>query len=464
MEETYMIRHSLLALTGLLLAISPALVCASACKDLTNTINEDITKYADTLKNQNLPWMKLSFLQEQLGDAAVSDAGNNQVQYEWKCENDDGYLIAKADKSGRLLNISGEYNSSSGSGLFSANVPNIAEREFNEALEQIRQAPPELLPVVQPAEEKKENKTVEQCSAIIDQIRNDTSEDPARFKRPQFPWLKLSWLQQQLGSTPVTAGYDYVYIWDKYSLFMGMDGTTAASGKLPEGAHPASVGELNALLGHPRKTLFEKLNQYSWQCPGNNGSSLSVITDKKNSVIWLAGRDCTDGLCGNFTAPLKGSDLKREFSAQSQQQTQMEAQTISIMLRDYNEFYKTTLQNQDELTADITAKIKNYYSSLRTCKPGIYQYPIPVMQSFIFNTSVIREQKDGRCFVDTSYDIPQIGKVELKCKYDPQSLQLFTDAEADSAAQGKTSYDTDHPDELQKLNNNQCQRYLNGVL
>jgi len=291
-------RQALVYVLGFLLALIPIITHATSCRDVTNTINEDIIKYASSLPNQLLPWMNLSWLQEQLGTVNAKETTTNQVEYVWHCENDAGYLIAATDKNGNLVNIKGEYASNDGSGLFSTPIsPNHPQHEFNQAIETIKTAPSTL---------------------------------------------------------PIT-----------------------------------EIGQIQA---------------------------------------------------------------------------QADAKALAIKLNNYNEYFKSSLQTQEQLTTDISSKIKTYYLNLRQCIPGTYQYATPILQNLLFNTSIIHHQQEGLCIVETTYDIPEIGKVVLKCKYQPESLQLFTDEEAKVAALGDTSFDNDHPSALQKVTNSECRRYINGSL
>ena len=88
---------------------------------------------------------------------------------------------------------------------------------------------------------------------------------------------------------------------------------------------------------------------------------------------------------------------------------------------------------------------------------------MPVLQNSYFIPQLFA-QNDESCHVIISYVIPQIGKVDLKCNYLPDSLQLFTDEEALAVANGTTKHDKKHPDALQKIVDKECKRYIGGAL
>ncbi|VVC74959.1 hypothetical protein AQUSIP_02330 [Aquicella siphonis] len=457
-----MSRKSLPLFSSLLLMFAsiPALAAGYSCQSLTNTIHDDIVQYGDTLKDQRLPWMRLDWLKEQLGSSDSSDTSGNENRYEWSCENDRGRLVAQADKNGNLLRVSGEYTSDNGSGLFSTEIPQTrSEQEFNQLLSQISIAPESsLLPPSQPS-----NAEDIKCRNVIAQIRSDIAQLPASGQIPHFSWMDLSWLQQKLGNGVSTVTYDYVYTWNNYSLFAGVDGSLIELGTAPQGIHPKTLEEAMSSLGHPKKSVSEKIDQITWQCPPGNNSTLTFQTDKDRVLTTVMGRDCGEEGCDMFFAPLAESALKHKFKQQVEKETQSRVEALAAKLRDYNEYYKTAFDSQDQLDNDVAAKIKTYYSSLRQCVPGIYQYALPVLQEFLFNTSVISKQNDGSCPVVTSFTIKQIGKVVLKCEFQPQSLRLFTDQEALAAAQGAANFDSEHPSELQKAVNNECKRYIDGT-
>lgn len=436
-------------------------IAAASCQKITNDINVDITKYSDNIKNQDLPWMKLSWLQNQLGSADAKKTFTDKTQYEWRCGDSGAYLIADVNNNGSVLAVKGEYNSSDGSGLFDAQLPDKSAQEFDQMISQLNA---DSAPVPPPAPPAPQNQDDEKCKNIIAQIRSDLAAYSDPIQRQNLSWMNVSWLKQKLGQPHTQTTYDYVYKWPAYSLFIGTDGTKGEYGILPKGIHPQTFAEAAAVLGRPKKTIFEKLAENQWNCPVNN-SSLTLLTTGSAQITNIMGKDCSaSDKCNMFFYSPGSSELKRQFAQESSRQEQIASAMLTTRLRNYNNIYKTAFISQDELDTDMTLRIKNYYSSIRQCRQGIYYYVMPVLQDFLYHTAVIRPQKDGHCMVNTSYTIPQIGKVDLKCNYQPDSLQLFTDAEAAAALTNTTPFNDTHPSEMQKVIEGQCKRYIDGVL
>ena len=444
-----------------LFSFCPALALADSCQSIANTINSDIAKYADTLSNEQLSWMKLSWLQEQLGSADSKTTAHDSTQYVWQCENNSS-LTVSADSTGNILSVNGQYNSDEGSGLFEAKLPeHKADQEFKQMMTQLNTTQPE--PNMQ-QESTPENTVETKCKTIINQIRSDISTYSDAIQNKQLPWMNLIWLKQELGLPHTNAAYDYIYEWPDYSLFIGADGSRAESGTPPKDAHLQSYAAAAAVLGRPKKTLFEKLIVNNWQCPADNGSTLSIVTANKTIPLSVTGNDCSQGKCSGFSTLISDSALKRKFSQYIRQQTQENAAILAAKLSSYNENYKTSLRTKEELEMDSSLRIKNYYSNLNQCHPGIYHYALPVLKNFLYHTAVISPQKDGICMVKTTYVIPQIGKMELKCNYQPQSLRLFTSAEAINAITNHIQSEEQRPSALQKIISTECKRYIDGVL
>lgn len=228
-----------------------------------------------------------------------------------------------------------------------------------------------------------------------------------------------------------------------------------------------------------KKTVGEK-NQYEWRCDANG--YLIADADKSGNVLALKGEYNSESGSGLFDVQVPQTRSAREFdkminqlkgnpapvpvsaTQENNQQEQITSEMHAARLRNYNNIYKTTFTNQNELDIDMTLKIKNYYAGIRQCRQGTYDYVMPVQEDFLYYTAAIHPQKDGRCVVNTSYTIPQIGKMDVKCNYQPESLQLFTDTEATTALTNKAPFDNDHPSDIQKAMKQECKRYVDGVL
>jgi hypothetical protein len=277
----------------------PLLANAESCQHITNMINQDLARYADTIKTKQLPWMDFAWLKQQLGAADAKSISESGTLYQWRCGSNGGYLIAVVDQDGSVRKVRGEYNSDQGSGLFSSRVPKFQ-------------------PTTKMISEKKKTET------------NNVEAKPTAVESPPPP-------------------------------------------------------------------------------PNHQSS-------------------------------------------------------VSDRVHQYNDHYKTSFNNSAEIENDMLHKIKHYYSSLRECKAGTYEFPIPVLQDFLYNIATISPQKDNHCRVKVSYTIPQIGNIDLKCNYPQQSLQLYTDAEAEVTARGITKTDPEQKGGLQAIVEKECKRYIDGVL
>jgi hypothetical protein len=309
------------------------------------------------------------------------------------------------------------------------------------------------LPVVQETE-------IASCEGIIHQIHNDISGWPTTTANQYLPWMQITWLKNHLGQPQTANVRDYVYVWKNFSLYVGADGSTERIGTLPHQMRAQSLDEATQIMGKPKKIFLEQLNLYQWVCPTLAHPWIAMLTTKNAASISIMGSDCSNNTCETFSSAYAESEIKQKFKKQMKEQADISMNLLALRLKNYNEYFKTSLQSQTQLTEDIIARIKNYYISMRECKKGIYQYVTPVLQDYLYQTSTINKLQDDRCLVDISYKIPNIGNVSLKCKFPLQNLGLFSDDAAESAARGFVKIDSD----LQKMINNECKRYIGGVL
>jgi hypothetical protein len=259
--------------------------------------------------------------------------------------------------------------------------------------------------------------------------------------------------------------YAYLYQWDQYQLYIAADGNKEHLGDLPNDANSESVDEITELLGKPKQVHLEKITQYTWRCPVNNGSALTIWMNKNNQIAHLSGKTCTVDRCKNFETEIHGTELQKSHKNKKQQLAQNSVGLAAIKLKKYNDHYKISLETANELGVDIQKRIKEFYGNLRQCTPGVYENAVPVSNEFLFNTTTIQKEKmENRCIVETRYAIPHIGSVTLKCRYQPDTLNLFNDNEANYIANGHTSFNADNPSAIQLAEENECKRYINGVL
>lgn len=263
------------------------------------------------------------------------------------------------------------------------------------------------------------------CRRITSTINHDLTRNASNLKNKNFDWMNLVWLQQQLGTAD-------------------------------------------------EKNIVNGKTKYHWRCKPD-GSYLVAVVDIAGNIVRVSGEYNSDEGSGMFAAHLPNKDVSPEIIKTDPPKPQIKLSATTIIpaatanaelngkLTEYNEHYKTSFQTETELQNDILQRIKNYYSSLRVCQQGTYEYAIPIMQHFLYQTSSITAKSEGRCQVKTSYVISQVGNIDLKCNYQPQSLALYTDSEAETAARGGSQFDSEHPTPLQTAVEKECKRYVDGV-
>lgn len=106
---------------------------AGSCSDLMDSINQDINRYASSIKDKSLPWMQISWLQKKLGHANKKALASNKLFYLWKCpDNDSAFLKVLTDQDGKIIIVSGQYSSENGAGEFFARLkkstPNLIKQ------------------------------------------------------------------------------------------------------------------------------------------------------------------------------------------------------------------------------------------------------------------------------------------------------------------------------------------------
>lgn len=179
----------------------PALVHASPCADVTNQMNADITKYSTLLKDQHLSWMSLSWLQRRLGSAHTAKNADGQTQYEWQCpENSGAYvtLIVRADKTGALVDVTGQYSSEDGAGQFSTSFKNSSEPKVYQNILALKQNTDTEVSSPLSSIEDQDVAPDSVCIEVAEQL-NKASQHPDSYTGSPYPWEKLSWLQNNLG-------------------------------------------------------------------------------------------------------------------------------------------------------------------------------------------------------------------------------------------------------------------------
>lgn len=257
------------------------------------------------------------------------------------------------------------------------------------------------------------------CRNITNEINDDLARYSGNIKNKHLQWMNFVWLQQQLGAAD-------------------------------------------------EKKVISGNTKYRWRCEPD-GSYLVAVVDNSGNLLKINGEYNSDSGSGLFAAriPKEGTTQTSEIQTSPPVVVIPAAvvdANLAARLNQYNDHFKTTFQTPADIENDMTQRIKHYYANLRLCQPGTYEYALPVLEDFLYQTAVITSQNEGRCQVKTSYIIPQVGKVDLKCNYQLQSLQLFSDAEAEAAARGLTRFNSENPGALQTVVEKECKRYIDGVL
>lgn len=93
---------------------------AASCGVVVNQIKVDIQKYSTSIDNQNLPWMRLSWLLSTLKPIKPRFVSSDKRQYKWQCpQAEDNYLTVQTDGHDHVLSVDGESSSVAGAELFS---------------------------------------------------------------------------------------------------------------------------------------------------------------------------------------------------------------------------------------------------------------------------------------------------------------------------------------------------------
>lgn len=246
-----------------------------------------------------------------------------------------------------------------------------------------------------------------ECTDVINTINADINKYDNAILEKHLPWLSLFWIEQKLGH------------------------------------------------GQIRK-LSEDTLRFEWTCPEENGTQLTIYTNKNRIPYKMEGVYSSDEGSGMFSTSF-GRDLPVHLAPGPEQE-------YSSILKTYNRHFNSNFKTEDQANSDMAKKIKNYYASLRDCKPSTHNYFIPHLTNWIFPTSIIRGQQQGYCQVETSYNIPKVGNIFIKCEYQPETLKKYTDREAESALQSVSSFVSQSVAELQNEEKAQCQIFTNGQM
>lgn len=466
-----MLRKSLAIWVGFLMLIVPLLLQAATCEATINRINSDYSKFP----NKPFPWKNLSWLQQTLGHASAKKIAGHK-EYTWRCSaNTEMYLTATTDSNDQLVKLTGQYSSENGEGLLSIPLTNSP----------IPQSEPMTMMGAQqaePVEMSSQNKTIIEtnpakssdpqsqsisataCKNAFQQVGGDTKQYGLSLSQQQLPWKNLSWWQQTLGHVQAQTITQTLYQWDNYNMLISPDGSRMSTGTFPGNSVPHSLAEATSVLGAPKATQSQQLNQYKWNCPDQGQTTFTLIADQNGKLLTINAQKLEGSGFAGFVTSIGQSALEQQLNKQfSKQMATMSSEILSKAISDYNAFFKTTVKTEDELSADAMPRVKKYYASLRQCEPGTFQYAQLALIFYIFPTSTIKGMQNNVCVVETNYEVPGSEKVSYQCQFSQQSLALFTDQAAEQVVQGQ-DIDTQHLTPLQQVMKTECKIYLNGKL
>jgi hypothetical protein len=196
------------------LLLTPILADAASCEDITEQIKHDTSRYGDTITDQHLPWMCLTWLEQKMGAGVSKKNDDNQTSYTWQCHGgDDTKLTVLTDNHQQLIQVDGQYSSERGAGVFSAVVNTTCAAKTADTTQA---NPPKTI------EAKSETtmddtaaNTTTACDSIAEQIYDiATMSADHSYTHDAYPWESKDWLEKNFGTpkTHVAAATTY-YTW-----------------------------------------------------------------------------------------------------------------------------------------------------------------------------------------------------------------------------------------------------------
>jgi len=290
------------------------------------------------------------------------------------------------------------------------------------------------------------------CVDIINQVRLAIPTSPTQ--QPASIW-NLTWLQGRLGQADTGSVVETHYQWQKGDL-LARDNTVFKTANLSnEMTGLQSAQDIINEMGAPQRVESTILAQYRWVCT-NNSSYLEVLVDK-NKLVYASGQTCSGSTetCTSFGGTITPSQFESKMNNVSPEVT-----VSSPQLQTYNNYFKTNITNENDLSADMIARVKDYLGNLRQCRPGTYQYATPDDAGGItFVTSIVQGLQDNFCLVQTEQRAEKGSPNALpvaRCQYQQQNLALFADVEAENLIKGIAN------PQIEKIQETQCRVFLNG--
>jgi len=96
---------------------------SSHCIATLKQINNDYIKYGNSITSHDLSWMKVAWLENNLGHPKVAKNELNQIQYTWKCNSNDFMVAQISADHAKINNLNGQISSDEGAQAFNIDLP-----------------------------------------------------------------------------------------------------------------------------------------------------------------------------------------------------------------------------------------------------------------------------------------------------------------------------------------------------
>jgi hypothetical protein len=303
---------------------------AATCSHFIGQIYYDVTRHAQAIHNQHLPWMKLSYLQHKLGRARRSQISEAPLQYQWICPENENINLTVTEVNGQIIKVDGEYSDENGGELFTADLPVRSSTPHAKPLNPPFVSQPEPLnhPVISRPVSSNDvcEKTMVQLAADTKSYLSSFAARRNKHKSPvYYPWMSLTWLNRHLGQPQMQSVTENLYQWDHYIVYTE-DRLKQSAGTRPPGvtAH-SSLNDIRHLLGAPKTSMSKTLNKYTWNCPSQ--SFLTLVSTQQGKIVDIEGDYCKSNTeCRMIAFPGLGvSELNVKFNQLMQAQAKASA-------------------------------------------------------------------------------------------------------------------------------------------
>lgn len=163
----------------------------------------------------------------------------------------------------------------------------------------------------------------------------------------------------------------------------------------------------------------------------------------------------------NGTTPSARENEKSELSKKpveiaENKNSAADAANDAKVVEAYNTFFKTAFTNKEEVSKDNFTKVQKYFSAVRNCTRGVFEYFTFMGPNYASILATIEGKEGSSCIVRIMLTTND-GKQNQLCKFTTESLAAFTDEEAKNLATGTFTYKSSEPSPLQKAQMTECQ-------